>query len=218
MMIKILISDENYITRSGLFSILSSQPDFEVIGINTDVLSLQKDVKHMLPDIVIVDIHGRVANGVESIRDCCENTKSRVLLLVDEADDPLIIQYLRAGAQGCILKCLGEKHLIQSIRDISNDFSPISPNVAYQLLQYLRNVKDETMPTSEGSSSLSSRELCVLRLLSEGLPNKLIGIQLGISERTVEAHVRNILRKINATSRTHAAYIATQKGWLAIKN
>jgi DNA-binding NarL/FixJ family response regulator len=217
-MIRILISDENYISRSGLFTILSSQPDFEVVGINTDTLLLLKDVKHLVPDIVIVDIHARVANAVESIRNCCENSQSRVLLLVDEANDPLIIQYLRAGAQGCILKCLGEKHLIQSIRDISNDYSPISPNVAYQLLQYLRNLKDDTIPTQEASSELSSRELCVLRLLSEGLPNKLIGIQLGISERTVEAHVRNILRKINATSRTHAAYIATQKGWLSIKN
>lgn len=216
-MIKILIADENYITRSGLFTILSSQSDFEIVGITTDLLLLLKDVKHLQPDIILLDVHKRLTNGVDHIRQCCESTNCKVLLLVDEADDPLIIKYLRAGAQGCIQKCLGEKNLLQSIRDIANDFSPISPNIAYQLLVYLRNMKDESTPANNGDSSLSTRELDVLRLLSEGLPNKMIGTQLGISERTVEAHVRNILRKINATSRTHAAYIATQKGWLPVK-
>jgi two-component system, NarL family, response regulator DevR len=217
-MIKILIADENYIARSGLFTILTNQPDFEVVGVTTDYAKICRDVRVNHPDVIIFDIHSQFANSVDVIRDCCQIKESKLLLLVDDVDDPCLIHYLRAGAQGCIQKSMGEKYLLQSIREIADDYSPISPNIAFKLLQYLRNIKEENISLNNSDSTLSQRELVVLKLLSEGLPNKMIGSQLGISERTVEAHVRNILKKINATSRTHAAFIAAKKGWLPVNN
>jgi DNA-binding NarL/FixJ family response regulator len=138
------------------------------------------------------------------------------LLLTDDTNDPSILELLKAGAQGCIQKSLGEKNMIESIRDISMGNSPISPNIAFQVLNYLRNGKERVIPHNS-FTTLSQRELAVLGLLAEGLPNKMIGNQLNISERTVEAHVRNILKKLNATSRTHAAFLANKSGILPLK-
>jgi DNA-binding NarL/FixJ family response regulator len=139
-------------------------------------------------------------------------------VLANEANDPQIISLLHAGAQGCVQKDAGEETLLQAIRDVAADKAPISSNVASELLKYLRNQKDPGSAENTDEVMLSHRELMVLRLMAEGLPNKVIGAQLDISERTVEAHVRNILKKLNASNRTQAAFLASKYGWLVTQN
>lgn len=217
-MITMLIADSFYLSRSGLFSILSSQPDFEIVCQTLDSGRLLSDIQYHRPDVVVMDIQLQPECPYDAIQDCSLNGKSKFLILVNDANDPNIIHLLREGAQGCIQKDLGENYLVQSIRDVAENKSPISPNIASQLLVYLRKVKEQETIEYFKDSSLSHREFMVLRLLSEGLPNKIIGNQLDISERTVEAHVRNILRKLNATSRTHAAFLAAKNGWLPVNN
>jgi DNA-binding NarL/FixJ family response regulator len=215
-MIKILIADSFYLSRSGLFSILSNQPDFKVVCQTLDSTRLMADIQLYQPDVVVLDIHMFSEGSIDSIEDKVTD-KSKFLVLTNElTESSEIIRILRAGATGCIQISMGEEYLVQAIRDVASNRSPISPNIAFQLLEYLRNLKEPKIVEEMDCPSLSRREIVVLHLLYEGLPNKIIGNQLNISERTVEAHVRNILKKLNATSRTHAVFLATKKGWLPI--
>ncbi len=213
-MIKILIADLFDLSRSGLVSLISNQADFEIVCQTIESTLLMSDIHYYQPDVVIIDIQLKPVSWVNTVRLLKHSAKTRFLILANQADDPLIIQLLQAGAQGCIQKNVGEDYLILAIHEVFENKSPISPNIAYHLLQYIQNNGDNRNNESVNKSSLTHREFMVLRLLSEGTPNKMIGNKLDISDRTVEAHVRNILKKLNATSRTHAAYLAIQNGWL----
>lgn len=213
-MIRILIADSYYLSMSGLVTILSNQSGFEVVCQTQDCESLANDVAAYDPDVIIFDVNMQNTIINESIETCLSKIRAKILILADKPEDQVIIQLLRIGANGCILKNEGETFLIESIRDIMEDKSPISPSVACQILKYMRSSHSNSNFGNGNATLLSHREVTVLRLLAEGNPNKIIGNQLNISERTVEAHVRNILRKLNATSRTQAAFLATKYGWL----
>lgn len=213
-MIKILIADSYYLSRTRLSTILSKHHEFEIVGQTMESNRLVSDVRYYQPNVVVMDIHIQPTSGVNTLIEMGFFNHCRFLLLASLASDPLILNLLKAGGAGCILKDTNEDDLISAIKEVVDGGSPISPQIACHLLTYLRTIKPDSPEFESGSSSLSHRESMVLRLLSEGLPNKMIGSQLDISERTVEAHVRNILRKLNATSRTHAAFLATKNGWL----
>jgi DNA-binding NarL/FixJ family response regulator len=217
-MTNILIADSFYLSRSGLSLILSSQPDFRIVGQTIESDRLYIDIQNYEPDVVVMDILLQPKCPIDIIQEICCNSKIKFLILANEAYDPNIIPLLRAGAHGCIQKDIGEDCLIQAIREVARDKSPISPNIACGLLQYLRNNKEPDTLVMVSDTSLSHRELMVLHLLSEGLPNKIIGRQLDIKERTVEAHVRNILKKLKVTNRTQAAFLASKNGWLSVTN
>jgi two-component system response regulator DevR len=213
-MINILIADSFYLSRSGLLSILSKQRDFNVVCQTSDSIRLLADIQNHLPDVVIIDVQLQPDCPFDVIQEMCNAHNCKFLVLANEAKDPNIIHLLQAGAQGCIQKNVGEDSLLQAIRDVANDRSPLSPSIACELLLYLRNVNDSNKAVKRNNSSLSHREAMVLMQISKGLPNKIIGNQLNITERTVEAHVRNILKKLNATNRTQAVFLATKNGWL----
>ncbi len=213
-MINILIADSFYLSRSGLLSILSKQRDFKVVCQTSDSIRLLADIQNHLPDVVIIDVQLQPDCPLDIIQEMCSANRCKFLVLANEAKDPNIIHLLRAGAQGCIQKDVGEDSLLQAIRDVANDRSPLSPSIACELLLYLRNVNEANKTVKANNSSLSHREAMVLMQISKGLPNKIIGNQLNITERTVEAHVRNILKKLNATNRTQAVFLATKNGWL----
>jgi two-component system, NarL family, nitrate/nitrite response regulator NarL len=214
MMKKILIADSYYLNRSRLYSIVSRQMDYEIVCQTMDSNRLVSDVRYYQPEIVVMDIHMQPTSGVVNLSENGLLTQCRFLLLASLPSDPMIVQLLKAGGAGCIIKDSIDESLLPAIQEVLDGGSPISPQIASHLLIYLRNIKSDFPDACTNTTSLSHRESMVLRLLSEGLPNKMIGTELDISERTVEAHVRNILRKLNATSRTHAAFLATKNGWL----
>jgi two-component system response regulator DevR len=214
IMINILIADSFYLSRSGLLSILSNRPGINVVCQTSDSNRLLADIQNHQPDVVVIDVQLQPDCPLDVIHEICNNGRSKFLVLANEAKDPNIIDLLRAGAQGCIQKDVGEVSLLQAIRDVANDRSPLSPSIACELLLYLRNINETNKSVKVNNSSLSHREAMVLLLISKGLPNKTIGNQLNITERTVEAHVRNIMKKLNATNRTQAVFLATKNGWL----
>lgn len=212
-MISILIADEFYLSRSGLVSILSNQPDFNILCQTANYDRLEKDIQLHRPDVTVIDIRQHIDGIGNIIENHLNGTK--YLLLTDITFEPFsIIHLLRVGAHGCIQINMGEEYLIQSIRDVATGKSPLSPAIASQILEHLRKVDMQHVNDFANIKELSQRENLILNLMYEGLPNKIIGTQLGISERTVEAHVRNILKKMNASSRTQAVFIAINSGWL----
>ncbi len=213
-MINILIADSFYLSRSGLVSILSNKQEFNIVCQTSNSNRLMADIQSHQPDVVVIDLQLQPDSPFDLIQETCKAGTIKFLTLANDAKDPNIIHFLQAGAQGCIQKDVGEESLLQAIRDIAQNKSPLSPSVACEILAYLRSINGADQTAIVKNSSLSHREEAVLQLISKGMPNKLIGNHLGITERTVEAHVRNILKKLNATNRTQAVFLAVKKGWL----
>ena len=214
-MLKVLIADSYCLSRAGLFSILSNRPGIDVVCQSLDSRQIITDIKNFQPDVVVLDTHIQPVKAIEVIKESIQcKLGCRFLILANEPADESLIDLLRIGASGCILKEVDENYLIQSIIDVAENRSPISPTIAFELLNFVR-VQRDLVFTDPRKNPLTQREYMVLKLLSEGLQNKIIGHQLDITERTVEAHVRNILKKLNATSRTHAVVLASRNGWIS---
>ena len=214
-MVKILIADSNYLSRLGLFSVLNSFPDFQIVCQSENSNQTSIDIMNYQPEVVVMDIHIHPEGALQVINECKKNNrKVKFLILSTNPNDDCIGEVLIAGASGCINKDANKETIIQSIWDIISNQSPISPSIAYEFLNSLRQQQSITFQNQQNCSNLTHREIVVLKLLSQGMQNKFIGNQLQITERTVEAHVRNILKKLNATNRTHAVIIALNNGWL----
>jgi DNA-binding NarL/FixJ family response regulator len=133
-----------------------------------------------------------------------------VLILTAYNDDPYVMAVLQAGANGYVLKTAGADDLIQAVRDVNEGKSALDPSITNKLMQNL--FKQADRPATE---PLTDRELEVIRLASKGYTNKAIGIQLGISDRTVQGHLAHIFDKMHATSRTEAVMRAVTLGWIS---
>jgi two-component system, NarL family, response regulator DegU len=215
-MIKVLIADPYCQTRSGPSSIISSHNRMKVVCQTNDINQTIDGIKSFLPDIAVINSQLPPEGAIRVLKEFQKiKTKTKFLVLTNDCSDPIIIELLLHGASGCILRESSENKLIEAIMDILANKTPISPDVASGVLAFLRNQKNSDPSNPQGINSLSMRENMVLRYLGEGLSNKIIGSQLNISERTVEAHIRRILIKLNATSRTHAVIIAIRNGWIS---
>lgn len=214
MSIRVFIAEANFLTRSGLATILARYPDFTVVGLSSQTDLLLGEMEKNPPDVLLLDLDILADGSATLIQQIIRNFVGiKVLLFVSSSQNPLIMMAFHAGAMGCILKDTVEAELISAIRSIAAGKAPISPEVSSELLAFLTK-RDRSPEYSRNKNiPLTHREYSVLKLVSEGLPNKMIGERLAISERTVEAHVRNILKKLNASSRTQAAIYATQNGW-----
>lgn len=214
-MIRVLIADSYYLSRTGLYTILSSHPELEIVCQSSTSNQAILDITANHPDVALLDIHIKPDGALPVIQFVKNNNlKTLFLLLAGTATDSYIIDLLRAGAAGCILRNETEALMLQSILDVAAEKSPISPEIAREVLIYLRERRNYAVEDPVKTNPLTQREFMVLKLLSEGMQNKFIGIRLNITERTVEAHVRSILKKMNATSRTHAVILASRNGWL----
>lgn len=214
MAIRIFVAESHFLSRSGLVSILSRYDSIEIVGLATTREELMTEIILNPPEILLLD-SDLVCDGtgqiIRSIHQAITGIK--ILLLVTSAKNPVIMVAFHAGVLGCILRDSSEAELISSVKYLYDGKAPISPEVTTELLSHL--TRREPLPEYSNNKNipLTHREFAVLQLVTEGLPNKMIADRLEISERTVEAHVRNILKKMNATSRTQAAIFATQNGW-----
>lgn len=133
-----------------------------------------------------------------------------VLILTAYDDDPYVMAVLQAGANGYVLKTAKTDELIQAVRDVNEGRSALDPNITRKLMSNLFKPA-ETTPIN----SLTDRELDVLQLAAKGFTNKAIGVQLGISDRTVQGHLAHIFAKLQASSRTEAVMRAVSLGWVS---
>jgi DNA-binding NarL/FixJ family response regulator len=212
-MINILIAESSKLSLSGLVVILANQPDINIVCQTDASDRLLTDIQIHQPDVVTMDSQLDPDEMVNAIS-TCTNPHTRFVVVTDESSDPsTITRLLRAGAHGFIQISQGEDFILQSIRDVASSSPLISPETATQFQEHDRNSDAPVIVNKITHPQLTHREYLVLGLLYQGLSNKIIGNQLKISERTVEAHVRNIFRKLNASSRTHAVFLASKNGW-----
>jgi DNA-binding NarL/FixJ family response regulator len=202
-MIGVLVVDDHRLVRAGLVSLIDSAPDMRVVGEGADGDAAVALALEVGPDVVLMDLSMPGTDGVEATRVLLrERPGSVVVVLTSFSDQPRVAEALRAGAVGYLLKDCDPRGLLAAVRAAAQGHAPLDPRVARALLP--------TAVTETPGSGLSTRELDVLRLVAQGLANKQVGTRLGISERTVKAHLGRVFRVIGVNDRTSAALWARE--------
>ncbi len=222
-MIRILLADDHPIVREGLRAVLETQADFEVIAEAASGDEALRLALTLLPDIHLLDLEMPILDGVETIRRLRQQQPAaRIIVFTAFDNDERIIHAVQAGANGYLLKGSPREEIFRAIRVSMEGGSLLQPVVASKLLRHVGHQLDpwpSGAPVPSASElrslpyeSLTERELEVLNLLAQGMPNKEIAAQLIISERTAKFHVSSIMGKLGATNRTEAVSLAAQKG------
>lgn len=210
-MIKILIADDHLIIRQGLRLILETETDFELIGEASDgneALSLCKKLK---PDVVLMDLRMPNMDGLTAIEKLrVEQPEIAVVILTTFNEDELMFRGLQAGARGYLLKDTDRSTLFDTIRAAARGETLLKPEIMARVLSQANAPK----AVSNESINLTDRELEVLEAVARGERSKEIASHLGISERTVKAHLASIYNKLGVDSRAAAIAVASQKGLL----
>jgi DNA-binding NarL/FixJ family response regulator len=209
--IRVLLADDHVIVREGIRRLLESAKDIEVVAEAGDGEEAQSLVQKHLPDVAVLDIQMPKASGIEVTRWLRAHLPQvGVLILTAYNDDPYVMAVLQAGANGYVLKTASSDDLIQAVRDVNEGKSALDPSITKKLMSNLFRQADQ-----KPVEPLTDRELDVLRMAAKGYTNKAIGIQLNISDRTVQGHLAHIFDKMQATSRTEAVMRAVSLGWIS---
>jgi len=209
--IRVLLADDHAIVRAGIRQILEQAGDIHVIAEAGDGQAAQEGIQQHEPDVAVLDIQMPEASGIEVTRWARANKlKVGILILTAYDDDPYVLAVLQAGANGYVLKTASPEELVQAVRDVHGGKSALDAAVTRKLMTHLFHQPEP--PTVE---ALTERELDVLRLTARGYTNKAIGVQLGISDRTVQGHLAHIFAKLQANSRTEAVMRGVAQGWIS---
>lgn len=212
--IRILIIDDHTLFRSGIKLVLQRQEEFEVVGEASDGLEGVKRAKQLKPDVVLLDLHMPGTSGLEALRLLTEDVpETQVVMLTVSEDAEDLLETLRAGARGYLLKNIDTEFLLESIRRAAHGESVMSPQIAHKLADSLRAPsKDSAAAVDVSPDKLSPREREIIVMLAHGSSNKEIARILNLSESTIKIHVQGILRKLNIAKRVQAAVYAVEHG------
>jgi DNA-binding NarL/FixJ family response regulator len=213
-MIKILIADDQALFREALRTLISLQPDFEVVGEAANGAEACALVQSLNPAVVLMDLQMPVVDGVTATRRLhAEQPNCRVIALTTFDDDESVFECLRAGAVGYLLKDAPSESLFSAIRAAAHGESFLQPSVTTRVLAEFTRLSDPPKTNhAELIEPLSEREREILRLVGQGASNREIADQLFITEGTVKNHVSNILSKLDVRDRTQAALKARELG------
>ncbi len=205
MPIRIVVVDDHSVVRQGLRMFLSLDPELEVIGEASNGQEAIEQVKKLKPDVVLMDLLMPVMDGITATQIIRrEHSDTEVIALTSVLEDAAVINAVRAGAIGYLLKDTQGDELCQAIKAAANGQVQLSPKAAERLMREIR--------APESPEKLTERETEVLRQLAAGKSNKEIASEMYISETTVKTHVSNILMKLGVPSRTQAALYAVRIG------
>jgi DNA-binding NarL/FixJ family response regulator len=195
--ISVLLVDDHTVLRQGLRALLGQVEDIEVVGEASNGREAQQAAKKLLPDVVIMDVMMPLMNGLEGTRQMMKNVPSaKVLVLSSYSDDDYVQQLVEIGASGYLLKQTASDDLVTAIREVQKGNVFFSPAITTRFRDQCREAFGDGQPLKR-NVTLTSRESEVLQLIAEGLPNKLIADELGISIKTVEKHRQQIMVKLH---------------------
>lgn len=215
--VRILVVDDHTLFRRGLTALLACDPYVVVVGDAGDAGEALRRAKELQPDLILLDNHLPGVNGVDALPSLLEASPcSRILMLTVSEDETDLVAALRGGAVGYLLKTTEGDALISAIQRAVRGESVIAPEMTSKLVAAYRGAASGgvAMPAIKASvlDGLSPRERDILRHIAHGASNKEIGRDLGIAETTVKIHVQHVLRKLDVSSRVHAAVIASENG------
>lgn len=208
--LRVLLVDDHKLFRSGVRALLARQPDFEVVGEAADGLDGVQQARQLKPDVVLLDLDMPGLSGREAVRALAEEApQSRVLMLTVSEDSGDLLDTLRAGAAGYLLKNIDTDYFVDAIRRAADGESVVSPEMTGKLVAGLKRPTADPLPDR---GPLTAREREILSVLARGASNKEIARGFELAESTVKIHVQNILRKLNLSSRVQAAVYAVEHG------
>ncbi len=207
--IRVLVVDDHSLMRKGLKQVLELEDDIEVVDQAVNGEEAVEKALSLVPDIILMDINMPVLNGIQAIRELKEKgCTSRIIILTIHEDREYLLETIKMGAAGYVLKDAEADHLVEAIRDVYRGESYVQPNLTTELIKEFDRMSYQTVKKQFDDNNLTQREIEVLLLIAEGLNNREIAEQLFISEKTVKNHVSNIFRKIDVCDRTQAAIYA----------
>jgi two-component system, NarL family, response regulator NreC len=215
MTVKVLLADDHPIVRQGLRNLLNSEQDFKVIGEASDGLSALELVEKLRPDVLVVDLMMPGLNGLEVIRRAKHSMPGlRIIVLSMQNADAYVVDALKLGASGYVLKDTGPAELIQAIRDVVAGQRYLSPAISERLTNTYIQQSSETI--EDPYKRLSNREREVLQLAVEGHTSTEIAARLFISTRTAELHRSNVMSKLSLHSQNDLVRYALKRGILSL--
>ena len=207
--VRILVVDDENVVREGFVTILSLQPDMEVVGEAQDGIQALQVARKTKPDVVLLDMRMPKQDGLETIPKLKQLLPDiRILVLTSFAESDRVYQAIKSGALGYLLKDATRNQLLEAIRDVADGKASLLPSIAMKVIHEI----DHPEELSYTADPLTPRELEVLRLIARGMSNKEIATALFVNDRTVAKHVSSILEKLQLANRTQAALYANREG------
>ena len=210
--LRILLGDDHTLLRSGLRKILQEKPDWEVVAEANNGRDAVREALAKTPDLAILDISMPLLNGIEATSQIVRRAPDmRVLILSMHADEAYVIQALKAGAKGYLLKDSADIELIRAVTDVANGKSYFSPAVSKIMLDdYVRHLAQQGL--ADRYETLSEREREIFQLIAEGHSNKEIAELLSVSLATIETHRAHILQKLDVHNTAELVLYAVRRG------
>lgn len=209
--IRVILADDHNLVRAGVRQLIESADDLEVIAEASDGEEAQKLIEQHRPDVAVLDIQMPKASGIEVTRWVRSHIPEvGILILTAYDDDPYVMAVLQSGANGYVLKTGQADELIQAVRDVHEGKSALDPAITRKLMSSMFKSAERKIV-----DPLTDRELDVLRLAARGYTNKAIGVQLSISDRTVQGHLAHVFAKLQVNSRTEAVMRGVSLGLIS---
>jgi DNA-binding NarL/FixJ family response regulator len=208
--IRVVLADDHAVVRAGIRQFLEQDGDIQVVAEADDGEMAKTLITEHQPDVAVLDIQMPEATGIEVTQWVRDNQLEVGLLILTAYDDsPYVMAVLQAGANGYVLKTASPSEIIRAVRDVHAGNSALDASILNKMMTQISKVKDTPLV-----EELTKREMEVLTLVARGYINKAIGVQLGISDRTVQGHLAHIFSKLQASSRTEAVMRAVSLNWL----
>ena len=210
----LLLADDHQLFREGLCGILSTQPDFNVVGEAADGLEAVVKARQLKPDMIIMDVSMPRMDGVEATRQIKKELPDVIIVMLTVRDeDDKLFEAIKNGAQGYLLKTIRSRDLLTLLRAAARGEAALTPHLGGRMLEEFRRLSDRAPDTpAEDVPALTPREQEVLALVAQGATDKEIAAELVISIHTAKSHMRNILAKLHLCHRYEAAQYALRQG------
>ena len=210
--IRVLIADDHPLIRKGLRTIFMTETDMELVGEASDGEEAVQQVRALMPDVIVLDLIMPRRDGLAAIQEIKQiSPTTRILILSSFSQEDQVFAAIRAGAAGYVLKDMRADDLLDAVRQVARGNASLHPSVAKKFVEKIAQ-ESVRAKTSAHPDALTEREIDVLKLVARGLTNQQIATELALSKRTVAAHVRNILSKLQLPNRTQATLYAIRSG------
>lgn len=213
----ILIVDDHLIVREGLKLILETNESFKVIGEAGNGLEAIEFLEKNRVDVILLDLNMPVMSGLETIQHLNQKQiKIPIIILTTYNEDELMVKGIQLGARGYLLKDTSSEDLFRTIDSALRGDTLLKPEIMTKIINVSEKNDSDDVSDKDEQTSLTEKELFIIRAVAKGYRNKEIAFDMGIAERTVKAHLTNIYNKLNVDSRLEAVSIAIKQGYITL--